>query len=146
DATFRAGFARLAPLHLSFDAWLLEPQLPDLIDLARAFPQTRIVLDHVGTPLGIGAYAGRLQERFPIWRDNIKALAAASPNVFVKLGGRAWSSPASPPSRAPPPSPSHNSPDEWRPSFMPPATEALTDAPPPCRLPPATSPRPRAIS
>ena len=60
---------------LSFDAWMLEPQLPDLIDLARAFPETTIVLDHVGTPLGIGRYKGKREERFAIWRDNIKTLA-----------------------------------------------------------------------
>jgi predicted TIM-barrel fold metal-dependent hydrolase len=35
---FRAGFARLAPLDLTFDAWLLEPQLPELVNLAVAFP------------------------------------------------------------------------------------------------------------
>jgi len=60
---FRQGFARLAPLGLSFDAWLLEPQIPDLIDLARAFPGTSIVLDHVGTPLGIASYAGKREEQ-----------------------------------------------------------------------------------
>nr|QQZ51239.1 amidohydrolase family protein [Phenylobacterium glaciei] len=52
SAKFREGFAQLAPLGLSFDAWMLEPQLPDLIDLAKAFPDTQIVLDHVGTPWG----------------------------------------------------------------------------------------------
>src|SRR5262249_26775888 len=40
DAKFRAGFAKLAPLDLSFDAWLFHPQLDELTDLARAFPQT----------------------------------------------------------------------------------------------------------
>ncbi len=88
DATYREGFARLAPLGLTFDAWLLEPQLPGLIDLARAFPDQDIVLDHVGTPLGIGAYAGRLAERFDVWRDNVRELAK-SPKVTVKLGGLA---------------------------------------------------------
>ncbi|MBV8978256.1 MAG: amidohydrolase family protein [Alphaproteobacteria bacterium] len=86
DAQFRRGFACLAKLGLSFDAWLLEPQLPDLIDLARAFPDTTIVLDHVGTPLGIGAYAGRREERFGVWRENIRSLAKCE-NVHVKLGG-----------------------------------------------------------
>src|SRR4051812_37050974 len=62
DATFRKGFAHLAPMGLTFDAWLLEPQLPDVIDLARAFPDQTIVLDHVGTPLGRASYAGRLNE------------------------------------------------------------------------------------
>ena len=86
DAKFREGFAVLHKLGLSFDAWLLEPQLPDLIDLARAFPDTTIVLDHVGTPLGIGAYAGKREERFGAWRDNIRALAKCE-NVVVKVGG-----------------------------------------------------------
>lgn len=88
DAKFRAGFKHLHRLSLSFDAWLLEPQLPDLIDLARAFPETTIILDHVGTPLGIGAYKGKREERFGIWRDNIRALAKCE-NVVVKLGGLA---------------------------------------------------------
>jgi predicted TIM-barrel fold metal-dependent hydrolase len=86
DAKFREGFKHLHKLGLSFDAWLLEPQLPDLIDLARTFADTTIVLDHVGTPLGIGRYKGKRQERFAIWRDNIKALAKC-PNVVVKVGG-----------------------------------------------------------
>ena len=86
DPAFRAGFKALHPLGLSFDAWLLEPQLPDLIDLARAFPETVIVMDHVGTPLGIGRYAGTRDERFAIWRANIQTLATC-PNVHVKLGG-----------------------------------------------------------
>jgi predicted TIM-barrel fold metal-dependent hydrolase len=86
DAGFREGFKCLARLGLSFDAWLLEPQLPDLIDLARAFPDTVIVLDHVGTPLGIAAYAGRREERFEVWRENIRALGKCA-NVHVKLGG-----------------------------------------------------------
>lgn len=111
---FRAGFARLAPLGLSFDAWLLEPQLPDLIDLARAFPDTSIVLDHVGTPLGLGRYEGRREERFPIWRDNIRALAA-SPNVTVKLGGLAMAFCNFPSFLAEPRASSEQLAREWRP-------------------------------
>src|SRR6201995_2082170 len=86
DKTFREGFAVLGKLGLSFDAWLLEPQIPELPDLARAFPGTVIVLDHVGTPLGIGAYEGKREERFDIWAKNIRELAKC-PNVHVKLGG-----------------------------------------------------------
>lgn len=85
---FHAGFARLAAHGLSFDAWVLEPQLPDVIALARAFPETTIVLDHVGTPLGIASHAGRREERFAIWQQNLRALAQC-PNVNVKLGGLA---------------------------------------------------------
>jgi predicted TIM-barrel fold metal-dependent hydrolase len=88
DGAFRAGYAELEALGLCFDAWLLEPQLEDLIGLARAFPNIPVILDHLGTPLGIGAYAGRRQERFPVWADAMRRLAAL-PNVVVKLGGLA---------------------------------------------------------
>lgn len=111
---FRAGFARLAPLGLSFDAWLLEPQLPDLIDLARAFPATSIILDHVGTPLGRGRYEGRLEERFPTWRANIQELARC-PNVTVKLGGLAMAFCNFPSFLAEPRAPSEQLAREWRP-------------------------------
>jgi L-fuconolactonase len=88
DAAFREGYAQLGKFGLSFDAWLVEPQLPELIDLVRTFPNTPVILDHVGTPLGIASYQGKREERFPIWRDNIRKLAAL-PNVSVKLGGLA---------------------------------------------------------
>ncbi|HLH73028.1 MAG TPA: amidohydrolase family protein, partial [Chloroflexota bacterium] len=86
DRAFREGFARLAPLDLSFDAWLYHPQINELTDLARAFPDTRIVLNHVGGPLGIGSYAGHRDEVFAIWRRSIRELAGC-PNVSVKVGG-----------------------------------------------------------
>jgi L-fuconolactonase len=114
SSTFRNGFAKLAPLGLSFDAWLLEPQLGELIDLARSFPETTIVLDHVGTPLGIAAYDGRREERFPIWRENIQALAKL-PNVNVKLGGLAMVFPGFPSFMASPPAPSTQLAAEWKP-------------------------------
>ena len=88
DAGFREGFAQLAPLNLSFDAWFYHPQIPELIDLARAFPDTMIVMDHVGGPLGVGPYAGRRDEIFADWSKNITKLAQC-PNVHVKLGGLA---------------------------------------------------------
>ena len=62
DKTFREGFAVLGRLGLSFDAWLYHPQIDELTDLARGFPETTIVLNHVGGPIGIGAYAGKPDE------------------------------------------------------------------------------------
>jgi predicted TIM-barrel fold metal-dependent hydrolase len=88
DATFRKGFACLAPLGLSFDAWLFHPQIGDLTDLARAFPDSKIVLDHCGGPIGIGSYANRREEIFPLWKASIQTIAKC-PNVVVKLGGLA---------------------------------------------------------
>jgi predicted TIM-barrel fold metal-dependent hydrolase len=88
SAAFRAGYERLRDFGLSFDSWILEPQIDELADLARAFPETPVILDHVGTPLGLASYQGRLEERFPIWRDSIRRIAEL-PNVNVKLGGLA---------------------------------------------------------
>jgi predicted TIM-barrel fold metal-dependent hydrolase len=85
---FRAGFRHLAPRGLTFDAWVLEPQIAEVTALARAFPDQTIVLDHCGTPIGIGSYKGRLHERFEPWRAAIRELATC-PNVNVKLGGLA---------------------------------------------------------
>ena len=86
DPKFREGFAELGKLGLSFDSWHFHPQLPDLIDLARAFPGTTIILDHVGGVLGVGDYAGKNAEIMPHWKKSVAALAAL-PNVTVKLGG-----------------------------------------------------------
>jgi predicted TIM-barrel fold metal-dependent hydrolase len=88
DARFREGFAELGKRGLTFDAWVLEPQIAQVTDLARAFPEQPIVLDHVGTPLGLGTYKGRQQERFAGWKAAIADLASC-PNVTVKLGGLA---------------------------------------------------------
>jgi predicted TIM-barrel fold metal-dependent hydrolase len=86
DARVRQGFARLPPLGLTFDAWMYHTQLGDLVDLARAFPETQIVLDHVGGPIGLGPYAGKRDAVFAEWSGRIRELAAC-PNVHVKLGG-----------------------------------------------------------
>jgi hypothetical protein len=86
DKSFREGFASLAPLGLTFDAWMFQTQLSDLVDLARAFPQTTIVLNHCGGPLAVGLYAGKREEAFAEWRDRIREVASF-PNTYVKLGG-----------------------------------------------------------
>jgi len=85
-ADFRAGLRRLSALGLSFDAWLYHPQLADVVDLARAFPATPIVMGHVGGVLGYGPYAGRAAEIIAEWKRSMKELASC-PNVVVKLGG-----------------------------------------------------------
>ncbi len=86
DPAFRKGFSRLSKHDLTFDAWLFHDQLPELIDLARAFPDTRIALDHIGAPLGLGRWANQKEQVFADWKKSIKALAAL-PNMHVKLGG-----------------------------------------------------------
>jgi predicted TIM-barrel fold metal-dependent hydrolase len=83
---FRAGFKHLAPRKLSFEVWCAHTQLPDAISLARAFPDTTIVLDHFGGPIGIGPYKGKQEEVFQYWKGQIAELARC-PNVMAKLGG-----------------------------------------------------------
>jgi len=86
DKTFQDGLRSLGRMGLSFDAWIYHPQISDLTAAARAVPETRMVLDHVGGPLAIQGYAGKRDEVFKVWASAIKDLATC-PNVFIKLGG-----------------------------------------------------------
>ncbi len=85
-ADFRAGLVRLSALGLSLDAWVFHTQLADVIDLARAFPGTNIIMGHVGGVLGYGPYAGARDEVFAAWKASVIELAKC-PNVTMKLGG-----------------------------------------------------------
>lgn len=85
---FREGFKAFTEFGLVFDAWLLEPQLGDFLDLAKAYPDQQFVLDHCGTPLNIASYHGKLHEHFDRWRHSIHAIAECE-NVTIKLGGLA---------------------------------------------------------
>ena len=86
DPGFRAGFAELAPRGLSFEAWQYHHQLPRVTELARAFPDTTIVVNHLSGPVFIGPYAGRQDEIFEVWKRDL-AECARCPNVVIKLGG-----------------------------------------------------------
>jgi predicted TIM-barrel fold metal-dependent hydrolase len=86
DAGFRRGFAELEKRGLSFDAWLYHHQIPELTALARAFPNTTIVFDHFGGPLGIGPYVGKRAEIFAQWKRDVDELARCE-NVVAKIGG-----------------------------------------------------------
>jgi L-fuconolactonase len=114
DKSFREGFAALVSLDLTFDAWMFQTQLGDVIDLAHAFPQARIVLNHVGGPLAVGPYAGKRDEAFKIWRDKIKEVAAF-PNTYVKLGGLGMKMPGFDFVEKPEPPSSQELANAWRP-------------------------------
>jgi L-fuconolactonase len=83
--TFRSGFAGLAALGLVFDAWVYHPQLYEVGELADAFPGTQVVLNHVGSPILGGPYAGDRAKVFADWKVGMTALVNRS-NVTVKLG------------------------------------------------------------
>jgi predicted TIM-barrel fold metal-dependent hydrolase len=83
-----ADARRLARHGLPLDVWCYHTQLPHVIALARAVPELTIVANHVGGPLGIGPFAAKQAEVFPVWQQRMLELAAL-PNVRVKLGGLA---------------------------------------------------------
>ena len=81
---FRAAFEKLAARGLSFDTWIMHPQLGEVAELADAFPETTIVISHVGSPMGIGRF--RDGAGFEDWRARL-AQCAEHPNIMLKLGG-----------------------------------------------------------
>ena len=85
---FRQGVARLGERGYTYDTWHYHHQNLDFRGLAAAVPGTTMVLDHFGTPLGVGPYADRREEIFAQWSDDIAAVAEC-PNVVAKLGGLA---------------------------------------------------------
>jgi predicted TIM-barrel fold metal-dependent hydrolase len=88
DEAYRAGVARLGERGLTFDTWHYHHQNQDFVQLAKSVPGTTMVLDHFGTPLGVGPYSGRRTEIFAAWKDDIAAIAEC-PNVVAKVGGLA---------------------------------------------------------
>ncbi len=88
DPDFRAGVARLGERGLTYDTWHYHHQNQDFAALAAAVPGTTMILDHFGTPLGVGRFAGKADEIFAAWKDDIAAIAA-NPNVVAKIGGLA---------------------------------------------------------
>ncbi|MEJ8856140.1 amidohydrolase family protein [Variovorax robiniae] len=88
DPVFQAGVDVLTRMGLSLDVWAYHTQLADVVQLARDCPGARIVLNHVGGPLGIGPFQGRREEVFGVWRAAMRELGRCE-NVTVKLGGLA---------------------------------------------------------
>lgn len=86
--SFRSGLRLLAEQNLVYDTWHYHHQNLDFIDLARAVPECTMVLDHFGTPLGVGIYRSCRDEIFQQWKRDMKELASCE-NVYVKLGGLA---------------------------------------------------------
>jgi predicted TIM-barrel fold metal-dependent hydrolase len=88
DPAFRVGVARLGARGLTYDTWHYHYQNREFLELARAVPDTVMVLDHFGTPIGVGRYAGRRDEIFEEWKRDITDIARCE-NVVAKLGGMA---------------------------------------------------------
>jgi predicted TIM-barrel fold metal-dependent hydrolase len=85
---FRAGLRVLGKLGLTYDTWHYHHQNRAFAELAREVPETTLVLDHFGTPLGVGPYADQRESIFEQWKQDIADIARC-PNVVAKLGGLA---------------------------------------------------------
>jgi predicted TIM-barrel fold metal-dependent hydrolase len=86
DRDFRRGYAYLRTYGLTFEGWVYHTQIAELTDLARSFPDTTIVFNHLGGPIGVGPYAGHRNEILAAWKPAIAELAK-NPNVVAKIGG-----------------------------------------------------------
>jgi L-fuconolactonase len=86
DPQWRRGFGEIGHRGLVFDSWIYHPQLGELADLARAFPDTPIVLNHMGGPLNVGSHGRFRNAARCSWREGMSQLSQCE-NVHVKLGG-----------------------------------------------------------
>lgn len=103
DPLFRRGVARLGERGLVYDTWHYHHQASAFLALAQAVPETTLVLDHFGTPLGVGRFKGKRDQIFKTWRSEMADLSACA-NVHAKLGGLSmpdngweWDTRAAPP-------------------------------------------------
>lgn len=87
---FRRGIGLLAEFDLAFDLLIRARHLPVAYELARRFPEQRLVLNHIGKP---DIRGGRVSP----WDLDVRNLASC-PNVFCKVSGmvteadwKAWS-------------------------------------------------------
>lgn len=87
---FRNGVEQLHARGHVLDVYAFHTQLGDVADLARAFPDLPIILNHIGGPLGVGRYAEMADQVFADWAEGM-AEVASCPNVVVKIGGFAIS-------------------------------------------------------
>lgn len=85
---FLDGVRLLGKMGLTYESWHYHYQNPEFADLARAVPDTQMILDHFGTPLGVGPYANQREEIFLQWKKDIAEIARCE-NVVAKLGGMA---------------------------------------------------------
>jgi L-fuconolactonase len=86
DEALHRGLRLLPGKGLIFEASVFHPQIPEVAQMARAAPDTQIVLIHTGSPVGHSSYAGRQQQVLSDWLASMRELARC-PNVTVKLGG-----------------------------------------------------------
>jgi predicted TIM-barrel fold metal-dependent hydrolase len=80
------GVRLLGEMDLAYETVIRGPQLGALATFARECPKVPIVLNHTGGLSYTGRFGHDRQQTDSEWREGMQ-LAAACPNVFVKLGG-----------------------------------------------------------
>ncbi|EGD54964.1 amidohydrolase family protein [Gordonia neofelifaecis] len=94
STAFLKGFESLASRGLAFVSFAYSHQLGQLDMLARRFPETTIVVEHLGMPAGVfgpvgaetGMTAAARAAILSLWRERI-AMIATRPNVVIKVSG-----------------------------------------------------------
>jgi len=86
DPAFRQAFRHLAPRGLIFDAAVFNHQLHKIADLADAFPETTMTLNHMGVAMGLDVSAAGRAALFETWKGQL-AEVARRPNIHCKVGG-----------------------------------------------------------
>jgi L-fuconolactonase len=83
---FDLAFRHLAPRGLTFDAAVFGQQLPEIIALADKYPDTRIILNHLGNPVLMELSKTEYPDVVRQWERDLRDLARRQ-NVFCKVGG-----------------------------------------------------------
>ena len=98
SSAFLRGFGALAERDLTYDAYVYSHQLPEVVALAKEYPETTIVLDHYAPPVGycgpMGRSTGHTEadraDLLARWTDDIGELGTTCPNVVAKHSGLAF--------------------------------------------------------
>lgn len=86
DTKFRQGFTLLEKYDLAFDALIYYNNMRHLMALAKAFPKTTIICEHIGLPIRVGPYNRKYGRVMREWKKGLKLLADC-PNVYMKISG-----------------------------------------------------------
>lgn len=83
---FYVGLAEVAKRGLTFDAAVFNPSLSKVAHIADRFPDLNIVLNHMGTAVGVDMTPQEREDVFRSWAKDLRSLAKR-PNVRCKIGG-----------------------------------------------------------
>jgi len=90
DPAFKLGYSLLEKYQLSFDLQIYPNQMQQAFALCKAFPNTNVIINHLGMPVD------RDEESIRSWEKGMQLLSTL-PHVAVKVSGlgfidRSWSS------------------------------------------------------